>query len=127
MKNGKVRGVLTGLRAASHDLVVLADEDVRYTPDGLAEMARALGTADVVRPQNYFISLPWHARVDTARMLINRETGAPRLRNVMDSSYTFSGTGKGCPSFPPCADVVMPEECQSIPSPCQGPGTRTGH
>ena len=28
--NGKVRGVLTGLRLATHELVVIADDDVRY-------------------------------------------------------------------------------------------------
>jgi hypothetical protein len=31
-----------------------------------------LGEADLVRPQNYFAELPWHARWDTARSLLNR-------------------------------------------------------
>ena len=31
--------------------------------------------ADVVRPQNYFEPLPWHARWDSGRMLLNRLTG----------------------------------------------------
>jgi hypothetical protein len=31
--------------------------------------------ADVVVPQNYFDPLPWHARVDAARTLLNRATG----------------------------------------------------
>ena len=75
LRNGKVRGVLTGLRHASHEMVILADDDVRYTEDALAHMVAALDAADVVRPQNYFDPLPWHARLDTARILINRISG----------------------------------------------------
>lgn len=73
---GKVNGVLTGLRAARGEKVVIADDDVRYDADGLDRMARLLATADLVRPQNYFAPLPWHARWDTARTLINRAFGA---------------------------------------------------
>jgi hypothetical protein len=75
LKNGKVRGVLTGMRAATHEHLVLADDDVRYTPDRLADVIAALRVADVVRPQNYFQPLPWHALMDTGRTLINRMTG----------------------------------------------------
>ena len=37
--NGKVRGVLTGLRLATHEHVVIADDDVRYDDEGLRRMA----------------------------------------------------------------------------------------
>jgi hypothetical protein len=70
--NGKVRGVLTGLRLVEHEFVVIADDDVRYDDAGLEQMARLLAEADLVRPQNYFDPLPWHARWDTARILLNR-------------------------------------------------------
>lgn len=72
---GKVGGVLTGLRAASHERTIIADDDVRYDERSLAQVIDALATADVVRPQNYFEPLPWHARWDTGRMLLNRLTG----------------------------------------------------
>ncbi|MGH7648861.1 MAG: glycosyltransferase [Gemmatimonadaceae bacterium] len=72
---GKVGAVLTGLRLASHERVIIADDDVRYDDETLGRVARALESADVVRPQNYFDPLPWHARWDTARMLLNRLTG----------------------------------------------------
>jgi hypothetical protein len=72
---GKVGGVLTGLRLASHELVIIADDDVRYDDESLAQTVAALATADVVRPQNYFEPLPWHARWDSSRMLLNRLTG----------------------------------------------------
>jgi glycosyl transferase family 21 len=74
--NGKVRGALTGLRLAAHDLVVIADDDVRYDDQGLERMAQLLTGADLVRPQNYFDPLPWHARWDTARILLNRAFGS---------------------------------------------------
>ena len=74
--NGKVRGVLTGLRLATRELVVIADDDVRYDDEGLRRMARLLAGADLVRPQNYFEPLPWHARWDTARILLNRAVGS---------------------------------------------------
>ena len=73
--NGKVNGVLTGLAAASHEAVVLADDDVRYDPAALRRLAGLLEAADLVRPQNYFVPLPWHARLDTARTLLNRVAG----------------------------------------------------
>jgi hypothetical protein len=74
-RNGKVNGVLTGLAAAAHEAVVLADDDVRYRPADLARLVGLLDGADLVRPQNYFDPLPWHARLDTARTLLNRVGG----------------------------------------------------
>jgi hypothetical protein len=74
--NGKVDGVMTGLRLAANDRVVVADEDVRWEVDALARATRMLEQHDVVRPQNYFEPLPWHARWDTARSLLNRAFAA---------------------------------------------------
>jgi hypothetical protein len=74
--NGKVRGVLTGLGVATEEIVVLADDDVRYDDDSLERMTLLLADADLVRPQNYFDPLPWHARWDTARILLNRALGS---------------------------------------------------
>ena len=75
LANGKVAGVLTGVRGATHEFVVIADDDVRYDEAGLRGIASALAHADVVRPQNYFDPLPWHACLDTARTLLNRVSG----------------------------------------------------
>ena len=73
--NGKVGGVLTGLKRVQTPLAIVADDDVRYDAQGLAAMRNALERADVVRPQNYFHPLPWHACLDTARTLLNRISG----------------------------------------------------
>lgn len=75
---GKVNGVVTGVRESSHERVVLADDDVRYDPPALRHAISMLEEVDLVRPQNYFDGLPWHARWDTARSLLNRVfTGDP--------------------------------------------------
>jgi SAM-dependent methyltransferase len=62
---GKVDGVETGLRLASNEAVVIGDDDVRYTRDDLEAMVQSLAGAHLVRPQNYFAPLPWHALWDT--------------------------------------------------------------
>lgn len=74
-RNGKVAGVMTGLRRSRHERVVIADDDVRYDREGLARVLGRLRDADIVRPQNVFQPLPWHARWDTARSLLARATG----------------------------------------------------
>lgn len=74
--NGKVAGVMTGVRTSTADLLVIADDDVRYTRESLAAVVHHLSSVDVVRPQNFFEPLPWHAHWDTARTLINRAWSA---------------------------------------------------
>lgn len=73
--NGKVNGVITGVRRARHDRVVVADDDVRYDARSLAAVGRGLDDHDVVRPQNVFRPMPWHAWWDTGRSLVNRALG----------------------------------------------------
>lgn len=88
MPMGKVAGVLTGLRRAKNESVVIADDDVRYDHEGLWRMADLLRRHDLVRPQNFFKPLPWHARWDTARTLLNRAFGSdyPGTLGVMRPS-----------------------------------------
>lgn len=74
-RNGKVGGVMTGVEAAMHDCIIVADDDVRYRRGQLERMLDLLEEHGVVRPQNYFRPLPWHARWDTARSLLNRVAG----------------------------------------------------
>ncbi|WP_457972971.1 glycosyltransferase [Arthrobacter sp. D1-17] len=70
--NGKVSAVMTAVRLSCADRLVIADDDVRFTREGLDSVIAALNHAHVVRPQNFFSPLPWHACWDTARTLINR-------------------------------------------------------
>jgi hypothetical protein len=91
--NGKVRGVLTGVRVARHERIVLADDDVRYDAAALTAVVEALDDADLVKPQNHFRPLPWHARWDTARSLLNRALGAdyPGTYGVRRSALRATG------------------------------------
>jgi hypothetical protein len=70
--NGKVNGVHTGVDLASCERIVLADDDIRYTSDDIARACSLLERHEMVRPQNYLTPLPWWARTESARMLINR-------------------------------------------------------
>ena len=73
--NGKVHGVLTGLAAIDDDIVVIADDDVRWDPRDLEAIRAAMAGVDLVVPQNHFSPLPWHARWDSGRTLLNRVVG----------------------------------------------------
>lgn len=91
--NGKVNGVMTGMRRARAERVVIADDDVRYGETELVRLDVLLRMADLVRPQNYFEPLPWHARWDTARALLNRSFGAdyPGTFGVRRSTFLEMG------------------------------------
>jgi hypothetical protein len=92
-RNGKVEGVHTGVELARTEAVVIADDDVRYDRAGLERVVDLLGGADLVRPQNYFAPLPWHARWDTARTLLNRGFGRdyPGTFGVRRSTFRAMG------------------------------------
>jgi hypothetical protein len=91
--NGKVVGVRTGMAIARTDYVVIADDDVRYGTAELKAVAAALVEADIVRPQNFFDPLPWHALLDGGRSLIARATGGdwPGTLGVRRSTYMRAG------------------------------------
>jgi hypothetical protein len=70
--NGKAWAVLTGLRHARHDTIVIADDDVRWDVAGLARATAGLQECDLVLPANFFTPMVWHAAWDTGRILLNR-------------------------------------------------------
>jgi hypothetical protein len=72
--NDKVNGIHTGVRLAATEKIILADDDIRYTVAEIERVSELLDTFDVVRPQNFLAPLPWWARMEAARMLINRAT-----------------------------------------------------
>jgi hypothetical protein len=88
--NGKVDGIMTGLGAAANELVVIADDDVRWQRPELVRAVGLLDSAELVRPQNYFDPLTWHARWDTARSLLNRVLTGDRRFPVGDFPGTFA-------------------------------------
>jgi hypothetical protein len=92
-KMGKVAGVTTGVRRAGFEAVVIADDDVRYEHATLQRLVEHLDDHDLVRPQNFFDPLPWHARWDTARTLLNRAFGADYPGTLGIRRSRFVGMG----------------------------------
>jgi Glycosyl transferase family 21 len=72
--NDKVNGIHTGVRLATMEKIILADDDIRYTAAEIDRVCELLDHFEVVRPQNFLSPLPWWARMEAARMLINRAT-----------------------------------------------------
>lgn len=70
--NGKVNGVHTGVDLASCERIILADDDIRYRAADVQRMCDLLDRFEMVRPQNFIAALPLWARLETARILINR-------------------------------------------------------
>ncbi len=92
-RNGKVAGVLTGLRVVAGERVIIADDDVRYDAQSLRQVLERLDNADCVAPQNVFEPMPWHARWDTARSLLNRALAADYPGTLAVRSSTFAAMG----------------------------------
>ncbi|GAC1570968.1 MAG: hypothetical protein NVS3B7_00460 [Candidatus Elarobacter sp.] len=95
--NGKVAGVVTGLRRVRTAKAIVADDDVRYEPFALRRLVALLDRADVVRPQNVFSPAPWHAVLDTGRTLIARATGGdwPGTLGLRRDAYARAGCYDG--------------------------------
>jgi hypothetical protein len=72
--NDKVNGIHTGVNLAATEKIILADDDVRYTAPEIGRVFELLEEFEVVRPQNFLSPLRWWARMEAARMLINRAT-----------------------------------------------------
>lgn len=70
--NGKVNGVHTGVELATSEYLIVADDDIRYTYSNLERMRSLLKEFEVVRPQNFISPAPLWARLENARILINR-------------------------------------------------------
>ncbi len=72
--NDKVNAIHTGVAIAGNEKIILADDDIRYRADDVQQVCALLDRFEVVRPQNFLAPLPWWARLEAARMLINRAT-----------------------------------------------------
>lgn len=91
--NGKVWGVHTGVRIADREIVIIADDDVRYDGRSLHAAIEAVRGADLVRPQNHFSPMPWHAAWDTARILMNRSIGSDHPGTLIVRRSAFAAMG----------------------------------
>jgi hypothetical protein len=69
-------GTLDRLRAAASvaacEKVIVASEDVRYTPAAIGQLCDLLATHEVVEPQDYLDPLPWWGSIEAGRILVHR-------------------------------------------------------
>jgi hypothetical protein len=72
--NDKVNGIHTGVNLATTEKIILADDDIRFAAVEIGQVCDLLDRFEVVRPQNFLSPLPWWARMEAARMLVNRAT-----------------------------------------------------
>jgi hypothetical protein len=91
----KVANVRTGIPLARSEIVIVADDDIRWDEEGLLRAWALAQDQDIgaVRPQNFFSPLPWHARWDTARILINRATGSDYPGTLVVRKRVLETTG----------------------------------
>lgn len=69
-------GTIDILRAAvdlaSCEKVIVAAEDVRYTPEAIGQLCDLLDLHEVVEPQDYLDPLPWWGGIEAGRILVHR-------------------------------------------------------
>jgi hypothetical protein len=65
----RVRGAAA---AALCDKVIVASQDVRYTPDAIGQLCDLLDAHEVVEPQDYLQPLPWWGSIEAGRILVHR-------------------------------------------------------
>ena len=69
---GTVDIVRAALAAASCEKVIVAAEDVRYTPQAVGQLCDLLDLHEVVEPQDYLDPLPWWGGIEAGRILLHR-------------------------------------------------------
>jgi hypothetical protein len=57
---------------AACEKVIVAAEDVRYTPEAIGQLCDLLDAHEVVEPQDYLDPMPWWGGIEAGRMLIHR-------------------------------------------------------
>ena len=57
---------------AACEKVIVATDDVRYTPHELEQLCELLNSHEIVEPQDYLEPLPWWGGIEASRMLVHR-------------------------------------------------------
>ena len=69
-------GTIDMIRAATElaacEKVIVASQDVRYTPEAIGQLSDLLDVHEVVEPQDYLDPMPWWGGIEAGRMLIHR-------------------------------------------------------
>ncbi|MGE5403022.1 MAG: hypothetical protein ACM3S2_21690 [Ignavibacteriales bacterium] len=68
----KLNSICTGADLATCEKIIVAEDDVRYSPADILRMCEMLEDFDLVRPQNYISPLQWWSRMESVHTLMNR-------------------------------------------------------
>jgi len=71
-QTGAIDIVRAALAVAKCEKVIVAAEDVRYTPQAIGQLCDLLDLHEVVEPQDYLDPLPWWGGIDAGRILLQR-------------------------------------------------------
>lgn len=69
---GSLDPVRSAATLAACEKVIVAAEDVRYTPDAIGQICDLLEMHEVVEPQDYLDPLPWWGGIEAGRILLHR-------------------------------------------------------
>ena len=70
--SGAIDVVRAAADLASCEKVIVAAEDVRYTPEAVGQLCDLLDLHEVVEPQDYLEPLPWWGGMEAGRILVHR-------------------------------------------------------
>jgi hypothetical protein len=70
--SGSLDLVRSAATLAACEKVIVAEQDVRYTPDAIGQICDLLEMHEVVEPQDYLDPLPWWGGIEAGRMLVHR-------------------------------------------------------
>ena len=71
-QSGAIDVIRAAVAVATCEKVIVAAEDVRYTPQALGQLCDLLDLHEVVEPQDYLDPLPWWGGIDAGRILLHR-------------------------------------------------------
>lgn len=69
---GSIDLVRSAAALAACEKVIVAAEDVRYTPEAVEQMCDLLDVHEVVEPQDYLDPLTWWSGIEAGRILVHR-------------------------------------------------------
>lgn len=70
--SGSLDLVRSAFALAACEKVIVAEQDVRYTPDAIGQVCDLLEMHEVVEPQDYLDPLPWWGGIEAGRILVHR-------------------------------------------------------
>ena len=71
-RTGAIDIVRAALAVAKCEKVIVAADDVRYTPQAIGQLCDLLDQHEVVEPQDYLDPLPWWGGIEAGRILLHR-------------------------------------------------------